>query len=217
MRKLEKYCKNCGARIDDSDQFCPDCGKVIGNATHPIRHCPNCGERITGEEHFCKSCGFKLMEVANEKPGFLNRHKNLIIVAAAIAVIAVVAVGAISIFAPIGDQQVDVDSFTFSIPQDFEVDDDLTVNESEDGISYVSKYMQNGNDSIQIDVMYSQSDIVDANDVLNVMDGDAQSMMGYDGYFEEYSDAYAFTFVKDNKIITVYTTDYDLFDQIEVL
>ena len=217
MRKLEKYCKNCGAKIDESDHFCPDCGKQIGNAVHPIRHCPGCGERIEDDEHFCKNCGYKLILQNKENVGFLNRHKNLIIVMAAIAVIAVVAVGAVSIFLPAGGQQVDVDTFTFSVPQDFTVDEDLTVDETEGGIVYVSKLMQNDEDTIQIDVMYTESGIVDSNDVLEEVGGDAQSMMGYDGYLTEYSDSYSFSFVKDNKLITVYTTNYDLFDQIEVL
>ena len=157
------------------------------------------------------------MEVQKQNQGFLNRHRNLIIAVAAIIVIGVVAVGAVSIFLPAGGQQVDVDSFTFNVPQDFTVDEDMSVDETDNGIVYVSKFMQNDEDTIQIDVMFAESDLVDANDVLNVMDGDAQSMMGYDGYFEEYSDAYAFSFVKDNKLVTVYTTSYDLFDEIEVL
>lgn len=217
VKQSDKFCKNCGAYIVNADQFCPDCGKEIPASKHAIRYCPNCGERILGSEYFCKNCGRKIKEPEKEKTGFLDRHKTLIIIIIVIAAIALVAVGAFTSLMPSPSQEVEVDTFTFNIPQDFMIDDDSTVRESDGGVIYASKYWQNGEDEISIDVMYDQSGNADIDEVARELGGDYQNLMGYDGYFSNLTDYYSFTFTKDGKLITVYATDTALFDEIEVL
>lgn len=46
-------CAKCGARILDTDQFCPECGaKVIRE-----RRCPDCGAVLREGTKFCHKCG----------------------------------------------------------------------------------------------------------------------------------------------------------------
>lgn len=215
--QLEKYCKNCGANINNADQFCPDCGKEIASNRHTMRYCKNCGEKISSSENFCKNCGTKIKTPEKEKTNFLEKYKNPIILIAVIAAIAVVGIGAFSLLSPVPSQEVQVDTLDFSIPQDFSPDNSLTDDETDEGIKYVSKYWKHNDEFIEIDVMYATSNNVDANDVAREMGGDRQNMMGHNGYYNELSDAYSFSFVKDNKLVTVYTSSYDLLDEIEVL
>ncbi len=65
--------------------------------------------------------------------------------------------------------------------------------------------------------MYSANTFVDANRVNSNLGGQRQNMFGYDGYYNELSDAYSFSFVKDNKLCTVYTSNYNLLSEVEVL
>ena len=214
---MEKYCKNCGANIGEEEEFCPDCGKEIPNSKPAIRYCPNCGERIVRGENFCKGCGTKIRMPKKETASFLDKHKTTIIVVAVIVAIAAVAIGAYSLLSPTASQEVHVDTIKFNIPEQFTIDDKLTVDETDDGIKYVSKYWEHDEDFIQIDVMYSVTGNANANYVADYMSGDKANMMGQDGYYDELSDAYAFSFVKDNKLISIYTSDLSLFDEIEAL
>ena len=214
---MEKYCKNCGANISDADAFCPDCGKEIPITKHAIIYCPNCGERISGYENFCKNCGTKIKTPKKEKDTFLEKFNAPIIFLAVIAVIAIVAIGAFIMLMPTPVQEVQVDTIDFSIPDGFVLDDDLSVDENDEGIKVVSKVYASDSDVIQIDVLYSISSYVDANEVAIAMGGEKQNMMGYDGYYNEFTDGYSFSFVKDNKMVTVYTTQYDTLNEIEVL
>lgn len=218
MKKLEKYCKNCGANINDETQICPDCGKPIPTKhNYKSKQCPYCGQRLIGYEQFCRNCGRSLKNPPEEKTSTTSKNRTPIIIVAVILVIAVVVFGAFSSLIPIGSQDVQVDTFSFKIPNNFVQDEDLTFDETEDGVKYLSKYWENDDDEIQIDVTYSASGNVNANDVAKKMGGDKENMMGYDGYYNELMDAYSFTFVKDNKVISVYTSNYDLLNQIEVL
>ena len=44
-------CKKCGAEVDASKKFCPECGEKIGE------FCKNCGARFTKKQKFCPECG----------------------------------------------------------------------------------------------------------------------------------------------------------------
>lgn len=214
MITLTKFCKNCGRYIEDGDLFCPDCGKQVPNKQIP-KFCPNCGEDLKTSDYFCKNCGLKIREEKKQKESFLDKHKTPIIVIAAILAIAIVSFGAFCMISPTSSQEVQVDEVSFSIPDTYSENADLESDESEDGFTYKSKYFDNGEDSIQIDVMHSSN--VDADDLEDEMTGEKTNMLGYDGYYEELSDSYSFTFVKDNRLITVYTSNYDSFNEIEVL
>ena len=210
---MQKFCKNCGAYVGETTRFCPDCGREVQN--NSIRYCPHCGDELVENEYFCKNCGTKLKEP--KKESLLDRHKIPIIIVLVIAVIGVIVLGAASMMLPYGSQEVQVDTFSFEIPEDFVLNEDLSSNENTAGLQYVTGYWDNYGDYIQIDVMYTTSYNVDQNEVAKEVGGESRNMMGYNGYYNDLSDAYSFSFVKDNKLITVYTSNEDLFNQISVL
>ena len=86
--------------------------------------------------------------------------------------------------------------------------------ENSDEIIYKSKFWQNDNDYLQIDVTYSTSNF-NADEIAEDIGGEEESMFGYDGYYSEFEDTYSFTFVKDNKLISIYASNYDLLSEIE--
>lgn len=49
-----KKCANCGAEIQTSMKFCPQCGQP------QARVCPNCGLELPAGTNFCPECGTKL-------------------------------------------------------------------------------------------------------------------------------------------------------------
>lgn len=56
-------CTKCGARLLDTDQFCPECGtKVIKE-----KRCPDCGAVLREGTKFCHKCG-RLVESAEDVP-----------------------------------------------------------------------------------------------------------------------------------------------------
>ena len=146
---MEKYCKNCGANIDDSTQVCPDCGREIPAEKYVPRHhrkCPNCGRTILGYEQFCRSCGIDLSTAIEEKPASREKYKTPITTIAIIAVIAIVAFGAFNTIMPMVSQEVQVDTINFKIPPGYVQDDDLTFDETDAGVKYVSKFWENDED-----------------------------------------------------------------------
>lgn len=60
------YCKNCGAVLNDSAEFCIKCGlrPLNGNA-----YCQACGAETTPKQELCVKCGRRLGVLAG---GFVN-------------------------------------------------------------------------------------------------------------------------------------------------
>lgn len=208
---MEKFCKNCGCKLDENELFCPDCGKATENK-HEIRYCPNCGEKIDHDERFCRNCGTELKKP--KKESVLKKYKTPIIIVAAILAIAVVALAAFSALTMGSAQEVQVDSISFTIPEDFKENTHLNVNENDSGLIYKSKFWESDDDYIEIDVMYAEQN-VDAAKIADEMGGEKTNMLGYEGYYNELDGAYAFTFVKSNKLVTVYTSDNMFLEEIE--
>ena len=210
---MTKFCKNCGCYIGENEQFCPDCGKSTENK-QALKFCPNCGEELDKNEYYCRNCGVKLKEHQQKSESILEKYKTPIIILAVIAAIAIVAFGAFVSLDITSYQDIQVDGITFSIPDTFKENEDMKINENNDGIIYKSKFFENEENYIQIDVMYSTS-YFDENEVAKDIGGQETKMLGYDGYYNDLDDVYSFTFVKDNKLISVYTSDYDLLNEIE--
>lgn len=213
--KLTRFCKNCGCHISENEQFCPDCGKPTENRP-AMKFCPNCGEEIDTEEYFCRNCDMKLKERQIQKESTLDKYKTPIIILAVIVAIAIVAFGAYSSLGIGASQDVRVDTISLTIPDSFEENEDMKISENDGGVIYKSKFWQNDEDYIQIDVMYSTS-YLDADEIAKDMGGEKKNMLGYDGYYNDLDDAYSFTFVESNKLVSIYTSNYDLLSQIEVV
>lgn len=57
-------CTECGARVSEADQFCPECGaKVIKK-----RRCPDCGTPLRQDNKFCPKCGRLVGEKKKARP-----------------------------------------------------------------------------------------------------------------------------------------------------
>ena len=205
---MPDYCKNCGAKITKNTLTCPDCGKPIERKNT----CPKCGGQVLNG-NYCANCGCNIKETKIPK----KRNNTLIILIAVAVALAVIGAALFFQVELVESQEVQVDTINFSIPASFEEDPFMGEEETDEGVLTVSRYWMDSSDFIEIDVMYSPNSDVDANKVNDKLGGIKENMMGCDGYYNELIDAYSFTFVKDNKLCTVYTSNYDLFEKIEVL
>ena len=213
MIELTKFCKNCGCQLNENELYCPDCGKATGNR-HVMKYCPNCGEEIDHDERFCRNCGIELKKPEVKTESMLDKYRIPLIILAVIFAIVIVAFGAFSALGTGSVQEVHVDSIGFTIPDYFEEDTHLKVNDNDSGLIYKSKFWQSDSDYIQIDVMYSEQ-YVDAREIADYMGGEKATMIGHDGYYNELEDSYSFSLVESNKLVTVYTSDYNLLGQIK--
>ena len=194
---MTKFCKNCGAYISENDAFCTDCGKST------LKTCPKCREQLTAHSKFCPNCGYEI------------KSSRLPIIIAALAVIAIVAAIVISPITITSMQEVQVDTFTFNIPDNFEEDPASIIDENDNGIITKSKCWNDSTDFIEIEVLYSKNSKINLENAN--MEGRAENLFGYDGYYNEFSDAYSFSFVDNNKLCTVYTSNPDLLTEIELV
>ena len=195
--KMVKFCKNCGAYISVNDAFCTDCGKST------LKTCPKCREQLTAHSKFCPNCGYEI------------KSSRLPIIIAALAAIAIVAAIAIFPITITSMQEVQVDTFSFNIPNNFEKDPASIIDENNNGIITKSKCWNDSADFIQIEVLYSKNSKINLENAN--MEGRAENLFGYDGYYNEFSDAYSFSFVDNNKLCTVYTSNPDLLTEIELV
>ena len=59
-RNEGRQCANCGALLDDDDDFCPECGAQYIPPKKKI--CIKCGEELDADEDFCPYCGQKYID-----------------------------------------------------------------------------------------------------------------------------------------------------------
>jgi len=194
---MAKFCKNCGAYINENDAFCTDCGKST------LKTCPKCREQLTAHSKFCPNCGYEI------------KSSRLPIIIAALAVIAIVAAIAIFPITITSMQEVHVDTFSFNIPDNFEEDPASTIDENDKGTITKSKCWNDSTDFIQIEVLYSKNSKINLENAN--MKGQAENLFGHDGYYNEFSDAYSFSFIDNNKLCTVYASNPDLLTEIELV
>jgi len=58
---MSKTCNNCGHSVDDSYNFCPNCGAQLEDEIKKdIIICSNCGSENSVYDSFCTECGAKL-------------------------------------------------------------------------------------------------------------------------------------------------------------
>ncbi len=62
-----KYCKNCGAKLNENAFVCTKCGVLVGEGN---KFCPNCGAEPDPLAAICVKCGYEL------KPIKLNTISN---------------------------------------------------------------------------------------------------------------------------------------------
>ncbi len=55
-----KYCKNCGAQLNENAAVCTKCGVLVGDGN---RFCPNCGAEPDPLAVICVKCGYELKPI----------------------------------------------------------------------------------------------------------------------------------------------------------
>lgn len=134
---MEKYCENCGKKLEDDEEFCTDCGSKISkntvickncgqivpenvrfcnNCGHPTKEpgnfCQNCGNSLEPGQDFCDECGANLTKPLKESPiDKIKNDKKVLI--AAITAIAVVLIGAFIFIGGMGDADIPLESASF--------------------------------------------------------------------------------------------------------
>ena len=51
------FCEKCGANVEDSEQFCPNCGNKLANNSQTKKFCSNCGGQVNEDAVVCPNCG----------------------------------------------------------------------------------------------------------------------------------------------------------------
>lgn len=135
---MENYCKNCGAKLDSDDEFCPDCG----SKTDKINFCPNCGAKLANSVNFCESCGNKI----NKRSFTLDNAKIILVllgfIVATLACLTLFAGGVFDTAVPL--ETTDFEIFTMLTP----VGSDYVTTDSLPSYGIVGGYvvMENGGD-----------------------------------------------------------------------
>lgn len=209
---MAEYCENCGAELRNDSKFCQECGHNVEET------CPNCGESIEESENFCENCGTNLSTPqAVEKEDFIEKYKLPIMLAilAVITVLAVVTIPMIMDYSA-GSQNVDVDTYNFKIPANFNESSTGKIVKSDS--PGTSKRWVNGDEYIEIWILPPKYSDVDADYMLNSVGGAKNNKYGYTGYHNIFDDGdEVFSFNKNNKAVHIFVSNPKLFDRIEVL
>jgi len=70
---MEKFCENCGAKLNKEQDICLKCGKILSKKTvlnsnqenkveEKEQYCENCGNKITTDSDYCLKCGKKVIK-----------------------------------------------------------------------------------------------------------------------------------------------------------
>lgn len=56
------YCVNCGMKLQEGFEFCPECGEAVSSKsssiyTEKFKICRNCGEQMPENVFYCLNCG----------------------------------------------------------------------------------------------------------------------------------------------------------------
>lgn len=67
-----KYCKNCGAELNDNAVVCTKCGVLVGDGN---KFCPNCGAEPDPLAVICVKCGYELKPIKSNGTS-TTQYKN---------------------------------------------------------------------------------------------------------------------------------------------
>ena len=144
-------------------------------------------------------------------------NKRILVILSILVVVA----GAGIIYAANSENTVQVDDFKFNMPDGYvenvtaEAVDEKT---SSGGVEYTycQKLFEKGlNNAISILVAeYDGYDVTD--EVVSVMGGEKTTINNVDGYLSEESEIYIFSYPKDGKLVTITSTEKDIFKDIVI-
>ena len=178
------------------------------------KYCPKCGEPLPEDARFCRNCGFKF-ETPQEK--LFKKNQRPIMFVAIVLITAIITIAAVSYIHNHDTQKVEVGSVNFKIPSEFKETNSTFSAGDADNVILISKIWQSQNDTIMIAVMHTSNFHVGADAVNSQLGGKNQTLMGQEGTLHETDGIYYFSFVKHGMLISVYASDMDLYDKIEVL
>lgn len=90
-----KICDNCGARFDDFEDFCPECGAPFNEEfidepddfEEHLKTCPQCGEYIPLDSMVCPSCNYVFRKKSNKKLYMLIGGGVLLVAVIVVAIV----------------------------------------------------------------------------------------------------------------------------------
>ena len=207
-------CKSCGAELKEDMKFCTECGKPTGDTAS---FCPECGRKLNPGEDYCSECGTTANDTKTES--FIEKNKKaLIAVLLVVAVLIVVSALALTGTTPEAKpQNVEVGSTNFIIPGDYMIDpSSIDVDYKYASAIFAKGWVNDNGDIIYIGTMTVPYN-VDAQSVLSAEGGSYENMMGYDGYYSEDEGLYNFAFETGGYICVVTVSNPDTFDDITCL
>ncbi len=100
-----RICNQCGAELDNYEDFCPECGAPVDQEPEEyfdepddhLKTCPQCGEYVSLDSGVCPSCGYVFYKKLNKK--------LYAIIGGCVALVAVIAVVLILV---LGNKQPDI-------------------------------------------------------------------------------------------------------------
>ncbi|WP_405286687.1 zinc-ribbon domain-containing protein [Methanobrevibacter sp.] len=210
---MDTYCENCGAKLKEESKFCHKCGNEV--KPDITKTCPKCGERMAEGENFCENCGFEL-NAPVENESFIERHKLIIMIALfAFIIVALIPVSDFIINETAGTQAVTVERYVFQIPDNFNKTTENKIIKSDS--PGTSQRWSNGDEYIEIWILPPKYNGNSADSIISSIGGGMQSRYGYTGYHNKFSDGgEAFSYTKENRLITIFVSNERLFDKIEV-
>lgn len=77
---MERFCDNCGAKLQEGSEFCSNCGKKVKVEELEFVYCPNCGKQVNKEFEFCTECGSKIRveEFVQQKKKGSGKKKGIV-------------------------------------------------------------------------------------------------------------------------------------------
>ena len=208
---MGEYCENCGAKLNENAKFCSKCGANI-NETPDV--CPHCGDSIKDSENYCENCGFNLNSSNDLKKGFFTKNRIILIAVAIIIIFIVIFAGQSLVNQSVEKQLITVDNYEFYIPADFKENPDANKNNEYDGI--YKEWTNDNGDTIDIMILEITTND-DADTFIASLGGSKDTKYGIDGYYNQFTEGGgAFSYSKDNKMISIMVSNDNLFNQIEL-
>ncbi len=221
---MENICENCGAKLKEGAKFCQECGSAVTASAEDdeLNFCPNCGKKLTSGEEFCNECG---ININNPEPkSFIENNKIPLLIIGVVGIIVLTLLIAVSIphtsesyDYDVGTQTVEVDNIDFKIPGDYVLIPSSIDYDYENFVSSYSHTYTNGDENISIGTVSSTMSGLSAQENVDSLGGVPKTMYGYDGYYNELSDGYAFIFAINNKVCIISASSPYVLDEIEVL
>lgn len=222
---MERYCKNCGAKIDEGTFKCPDCGRDINDPKlrNVFEYCPICGAKIDNNDNRCQSCGtiFSSPKSALPKESRYEKFKKPAIIIAIIVIIVLFALLTIPDEISYEDgmedaeQVIEIDPLEFNLPNGYKLNDsNVEVDYDTEG-SAIGQTWVKGNNTVNITSI--SIDGADADELMKEVGGEEKTYFGYDGYYEKIGEVHTFVFTDGEYIYEIDSLDKGVFDKITVI